>query len=808
VVKLLATFILLLLVANISISSVNNVLAQNSTSTDNPTISNEDLLLLNINLNRIDTQLGILLNKINNNNNSLLFEHAYIPHSVIYPSTKPIAIAVDEELANNLESNLTEVGIQSSADPNSPIILTDLTNSKNMINAFYSKLKDTLSAQDFSILESQTMSYLLRDASNSYELYLNSSKIADADVAKFGMIDYENTRGLINQSNTIFEILKPNITDAKSNEMEYFITNLNTIIDSKSDNAQEFSRIVSAIENDLNESNNIRKSTTTSTIDPSLQVYYDNIDILLNNAISSIQNGNYLAADKNVSSAYLDNYEYLEAPVEEVNSTLMVQIETNMRENLRALIKNQTSLPDIEAYISNIKDDLQVSKQLLSAPSAAQSNNIFTIPSSFVTNTANIDSLKQGFGVYTGERRSMGETSEDFKGQVRNEIDKIRLKLDEVISIYNQNDTSQALATARSAYLDSYEHVELPLRPIDPDFTLEMEIKFAELRNLISSSAPSDEVISKIAELKSGLDESERFVSGIGVVAPAIAFSSSFSIIFREGLESALILGAILTYLEASRNEKFKKHVYAGIVLAIALTAATWVIAQFIIEISGVQRALIEAIAGISAVAVLFWVSFWVLNKIETKKWIEFVKAKVWQATTTGSFMVFVLLSFFTVYREGFETVLFYQALFSFAKYMEIYVLAGLVLGMAVIIAVIFIIRKLGRKLPLRVLFGLTMAVGAFMSITFLGNAVREFQELGWISTTPIYNIVPRLDINVATMTGIHPTVETVVAQLILLAIYLGGSLYILFIQPRRQQKIASMRKSVAEKDRKEQKGG
>ncbi len=139
---------------------------------------------------------------------------------------------------------------------------------------------------------------------------------------------------------------------------------------------------------------------------------------------------------------------------------------------------------------------------------------------------------------------------------------------------------------------------------------------------------------------------------------------------------------------------------------------------------------------------------------------------------------------------------------------MEIYVLAGLVLGMAVIIAVIFIIRKLGRKLPLRVLFGLTMAVGAFMSITFLGNAVREFQELGWISTTPIYNIVPRLDINVATMTGIHPTVETVVAQLILLAIYLGGSLYILFIQPRRQQKIASMRKSVAEKDRKEQKGG
>jgi high-affinity iron transporter len=488
----------------------------------------------------------------------------------------------------------------------------------------------------------------------------------------------------------------------------------------------------------------------------------------------------------------------------------MLQIETNMRENLRDMIQNQTSLPVIEAYIIDIKADLEVSKQLLSSssnPSGANPGNL-TLPSAFVSNTANIDSLKQGFGVYTGERRVMGNATEDFKNQVRDDIDTIRIKLDQVITVYNQNDTSDALATARSAYLDSYENIEIPLRPIDPDFTLEMEIKFAELRNLISSNAPSDLVVSKVYELKTGLDESERFVSGIGVVAPVIAFSSSFSIIFREGLESALIIGAILTYLEASRNEKFKKHVYAGIVLAIGLTVVTWLIAEFLIEISGAQRELIEAIAGISAVAVLFWVSFWVLNKIETKKWIEFVKAKVWQATATGSFMVFILLAFFTVYREGFETVLFYQALFSFAKYMELYVLAGMVLGLAIIIAVVFIIRKLGKKLPLRVLFGLTMGVGAFMSITFLGNALREFQELGWLSTTHLFGIIPRLDINIATMTGIHPTLETVVGQLILLAIYVVGSLYILFIQPRRQQKIASMRKSVANKEKGEATAG
>ena len=138
---------------------------------------------------------------------------------------------------------------------------------------------------------------------------------------------------------------------------------------------------------------------------------------------------------------------------------------------------------------------------------------------------------------------------------------------------------------------------------------------------------------------------------------------------------------------------------------------------------------------------------------------------------------------------------------------MELYVLAGMVLGLAIIIGVVFVIRKLGKKLPLRVLFGLTMGVGAFMSITFLGNALREFQELGWIPTTHLLGIIPRFDINVATMTGIHPTLETVVGQLILLAIYLLGSLYILFIQPRRQQKIVAMRKSVGDKEKRGSEG-
>ncbi|MEK6866101.1 MAG: iron permease, partial [Thermoproteota archaeon] len=162
----------------------------------------------------------------------------------------------------------------------------------------------------------------------------------------------------------------------------------------------------------------------------------------------------------------------------------------------------------------------------------------------------------------------------------------------------------------------------------------------------------------------------------------------------------------------------------------------------------------------------------------------------------TGSVMVFVMLSFFTVYREGFETVLFYQAMSGFAKYMEIYVGLGFVVGMISLLGLYFVMRKLGRKLPLRALFGLTMGVGAYLSIAFLGNAIRELQIIDIVSYTGLIGIIPRLDINLAMMTGIYPTLETIIAQAILLGVYLSASSYILILRPRKELQLASMRKS------------
>jgi high-affinity iron transporter len=782
----------------ITLTLLNNAYSQSDSVTKNldSQIDIQKKFIIFINLERINSQLDLSEKNIASNNLDKAFSQAYIIHANIFPNIKSDLQAVAPELSSKLEKLLTDL----------PIFLKDVkTPSIEEIKQTIDEIRNTNYLLDSKIVGNSTLRdknfliqssiQLLQDASNFLS---NSNSFQDSEQKNLAN---DNIKGILERS-------KYQINQLPSNELDE--REINQIISMYSrvqqnlaqNNFIDLSSSITSLQSYLKE---LLNTNNLSNLPDEYQNYFLTIRALLNNVIVEIrENNDYKQADKYAMSAYLDNYEYLEAPIEKNDPNLMVDIEMDMREDLRKLIKNNEELEVIESFITQIITKLDNAKLILeNDPSIVTNNNknnsISAELISSGNNLANIEELSKGFGSFQGDRIQIGQSTNTQKQGVRNDIDQIRLNLQKTLDLLKEKKKDEALVVARSAYLDSYENIELPLRPIDPDFTLDMEIKFAELRNMIEQGSQYENIVKKIGEIQKGLDESERLVSGIGTIAPGIAFTSSFSIIFREGLESALIIGAIITYLEASRNERFKKHVYYGIILAASATALTWMIAEFFIELSGASRELIEAIAGVSAVAVLFWVSFWVLNKIETKKWIEFVKSKVWKATTTGSVMVFVLLSFFTVYREGFETVLFYQAMLSYAKHMELFVILGMIIGLAVIIGVAFIVRKLGKKLPLRVLFGLTMGIGAYMSITFLGNAIREFQEVGYITTTHLFGIIPRLDVNLATMTGIHPTLETVVAQLTLLSVYLVGSVYILIIQPRKKKLIESSRKSMSD---------
>ncbi len=625
--------------------------------------------------------------------------------------------------------------------------------SKNLIDQI-NKLQETLPSNSLDDDSNVIVAFILSEADEQYQTFIQH-KSDESYFFTLSLIDHSKL--ILNQN--------PISDNRLKQEIDSFFTDLDKSVLNKS-NFVIVGNLITAIQRDLLETESIAINKTN---------LYGKIRNLYSELITSVNSNDYSTAEELAIEAYLENFEYLESDIKKVDELLLNTLEIDMRENLRSMIIQKEDSNTIISFIKNsILPDLAKAEKM----------------------TSELTPFVNGGSLNSQNLKSMGDASDDQKTVVKNKIDIIREQLEETLLHYEQGNVQSAHASARSAYLDSYEFVEIPLRAIDPDFTLEVEYQFATLRNLIKQEASQKEIHDVIIGIKRNLDESERIVTGTGDLAPTIAFSSSFAIVFREGLESVLILGAILTYLEASRNNQFKKYVYYGIVAAFAATAVTWVIASYIIEISGANRELIEAIAALSATAVLFYVSFWVLNKIEHKKWMEFVKAKVWQATTTGSVMVFVMLSFFTVYREGFETVLFYQAMSGFAKYMEIYVGLGFVIGLISLLGLYYVMRKLGRRLPLRVLFGLTMGVGAYLSIAFLGNAVRELQILDILPYTGLIGTIPRLDINLAMMTGIYPTLETIIAQVILLGVYLIASTYILIMRPRKEQQLDSMRKS------------
>ncbi|MGQ0795946.1 MAG: FTR1 family protein [Nitrosopumilaceae archaeon] len=658
------------------------------------------------------------------------------------------ARAVDATLADEVHLILVDIQADVQSNVSSDSIAQKISSARAL-------LEDLKSDQG---LTKNVMAQMLAVADEKYEE--GTSKNIEAS--------YQISNAILVQVEEIFDS-SGDFDQRQHSELESFFEELDAMVSSREDFVK-VGTLITAIQRDI--------LGTQSAINQNL---YDVIRELYKQLQVEVDGGNYVKAEQLSIEAYLENFEYLEADIDLVDSALLHKLEIAMREDLRNVIKQHSTPGIIKQKIGAILIDLDIAENLVSK--LPQAN---LAPTELSISTEN-------------EVLPMGSASAEQKSGVQGQVDFIRTSLQSLLVQYKEGDYQSAYATARIAYLDSYEHVEIPLRAIDPNFTLEAEIQFAELRNLINKRANYEEVQEATIAIKRSLDESERLVTGTGTLAPTIAFSSSFALIFREGLESVLILGAILTYLEASRNTKFKPYVYYGVVAAIAATAVTWFIASYVIEISGANRELIEAIAALSATAVLFYVSFWILNKIETKKWMEFVKAKVWQASATGGFTVFVMLSFFTVYREGFETVLFYQAMFGFAKYMEVYVGLGFVLGIAVLFVVYYTMRKVGKRLPLKALFGLTMGVGAYLSIAFIGNAVRELQTLDIVPVTNMIGTIPRLDINLSTMTGIHPTLETVIAQIVLLGIYLAAATYVLVMRPRREEQILKMRKSRAQ---------
>jgi high-affinity iron transporter len=240
---------------------------------------------------------------------------------------------------------------------------------------------------------------------------------------------------------------------------------------------------------------------------------------------------------------------------------------------------------------------------------------------------------------------------------------------------------------------------------------------------------------------------------------------NSFAIIVREGLEAVLLIGAILAYLSAiGAEKKHQRRIYMGVGAGIGGSVLTWVVARTLLPVTGASRELLEGVTALVAVGVLLYVSHWLFQKAYLHDWKQYLRERVGQAASSGSVLAMAGLAFAAVYREGFETVLFYQAMLYDAPPMA--VLTGFVPGMLLILVVGFGIIRLGVKLPLRKVFGFTNAILVYLAFVFLGKGLYNLQESGMFSPLPLSWIPDSAALQ--QIFGLYPVAQTVIAQLAL----------------------------------------
>ena len=235
--------------------------------------------------------------------------------------------------------------------------------------------------------------------------------------------------------------------------------------------------------------------------------------------------------------------------------------------------------------------------------------------------------------------------------------------LDESTSLYKAGRTDEAYTKALDAYLEGFEKAEADLRVRDKDLTAAIEADFSDYRGAIKSGASVEKVEELNAKIQGGLSAAERMLGEEAPSSNLLSFVNSFSIIVREGLEAILIIAAIIAFMGATGARSQIRYIHYGWILALVAGVLTWLLARTVISISGAQREVIEGVTSLVAAAVLFYVSYWLISKIEVRVWKQYIQGKVEKALSTGSVVALASVSFFAVYREAFETVLFYQAL-------------------------------------------------------------------------------------------------------------------------------------------------
>lgn len=354
-----------------------------------------------------------------------------------------------------------------------------------------------------------------------------------------------------------------------------------------------------------------------------------------------------------------------------------------------------------------------------------------------------------------------------------------RTKLAASVRAYAAGNREEARKLALSAYLDGFEPVEPILTARNPDLIHRIESGMGEFRAAIGQGAP----VAEIQALAQALDG--EFTAAEQALSPQASssvstFLSALTILVREGVEALLIVVAMIAFLRRADRTDELRFVHGGWIAALAAGLLTWFVATTLISLSGASRELTEGFGGVFAALVLVFVGIWMHGKAQADAWQRYVREKLNHALNERSGWFLFGLAFIVVYREAFETILFYAAMWEDSPGA---LLAGVCAGAALLGVIAWAMLHYSAKLPIAQFFRYSSILMAVLAVVLAGKGIGALQEAGLLGVTPL-PFVPNIE-----WVGLQPSVQVVLAQLAaLLALFVGFALN----RPRERRVVRS----------------
>ena len=491
------------------------------------------------------------------------------------------------------------------------------------------------------------------------------------------------------------------------------------------------------------------------------------IDSQLQQGQSEYKSGNNSGAATRFQAAYNSVYvaSNMITVVRDTFGQNKVQSQSDQFQQLQTLVYQQNQGDQIAAVSKALSADVSQTAAQLDSNSKIDKPNIYAqkLRAQIKAERKKLDAAK---------KKNLGRNGRTWS-QVAREMNVI---LDKSVATYksakgNKSQVATAVDLINEAYYQYYEKLGFEknvMNAISGSRVSTVEYQFKECRQAMNNGKTVEQAKKFVTDLKAMLIEDAAKLDG-GASSSAnplmqfitSSFGQAFVILLREGLEALLVVAAIIAYLIKSGHKNMVKYIYLGLVAGIVASLIVAALFGLLFNGSGPQQEITEGVVALFAMLMLLYTSNWMISRSSVQAWNKYISDQTTAAVSQGSLISLVLLSFLAVFREGAETVIFYQAIFAVSNGADSMIWGGFVAAAAVLVVIFLLIRFASVRIPIRPFFTGTSALMSVLVVIFAGGGVHALIEGDALAGMYIQGL-PTND-----WLGFYPYVETIVAQIV-----------------------------------------